>query len=152
MNASNYSNANNIPIVYADGILIQRRASTDLNVVLSGEIKKVSTSLLLLGGGQFNYVGGVYPVGSTLGNSGLSTALMGNNQFDPEQADIVYVPNGLGGYDRYFYSTAAGSVGWFNASNYSAGDSVSLKSGLIILRRGATVSVTIAPPSTYSSL
>jgi hypothetical protein len=152
-NADTFAGGSNVPVVYADGVLLYRRGLTDLSIVLSGEIKKAPTALYLIAN-QFNYVGGVYPVGSTLDNSGLGAGLTPTSTFNPAQADLVYIPDGAGGYSRYFYSNAAGqgASGWFNASDFSTSGSVSLKSGIIILRRGATAMVTIVPPAGYAGL
>jgi hypothetical protein len=142
--------ASTTPVVYADGILIFRRSGADLSLVLSGTVKTTTTTLAL-GAGQFNYISSVFPVGSTLSNSGIASSITPTNQFNPAVADLVYIPDGAGGYTRHFYSNAVGGAGWFNAATFGDSNGVSLTSGIIILRRGAAVNVAITPPSSYSS-
>jgi len=149
-NASNFAVSSNVPIVYTDGILIYRKGS-DLALKLSGVVKTQAT-VLALTSGQYNYVGGIYPVGSTLLSTGLQNSIAGTDAFDPNLADIVYVPDGNGGYKRYFYSTSSAAVGWFNAADFSVSDTIPVTSGIIILRRGASTNATLSPPSNYSSL
>lgn len=150
-NAATFTPAGTTPIVYADGMLIFRRSGADLSLVVSGTVKTTVTKLALAGG-QFNYISSVFPVGSTLGNSGISSSLTGTESFNSNVADVVYVPDGTGGYNRYFYSTATNNTGWYNAATFTPSDSVALTSGIIILRRGASVNVAITPPSSYSGL
>jgi len=151
-NASDFSGANDIPVVYTDSLLLLRRGATDLDVVFSGEVKKEPTSYALLGG-QFNYLSTVYPAGITLANSGLATSLTPTDAFDSESADLVYIQNATAGYDRYFYSNLEGAEGWFNASDFSTADTTPIKSGLIVLRRGAATTALLTPEaSIYSTL
>jgi hypothetical protein len=149
-NAGDFSNGNNTPLVYVDGITVLRKGS-DLPLVVSGEIKKIPTKYVLLGG-NFNNLGGVYPVGTTLASSGLSNSLKGTDSFDPASADNVFIPLAAGGYQTLFYSNASGAAGWFDAGDFSNGDAVALTTGISILRRGATTAATITPPSGYSTL
>ncbi|BDS06133.1 hypothetical protein NT6N_11730 [Oceaniferula spumae] len=147
---SDFSPADNTPIPYMDSILILRRAATDLKLVVTGSVKTVAATLAL-GAGQFNYVSATFPVGSTLGNSGLEANLTATDEFKADEADIVYMPNGTGGYDTYFYSNLATAPGWFK-SDFSPATNVEIKPGIIILRRGAAVNATVNPPSTYNNL
>jgi hypothetical protein len=61
------------------------------------------------------------------------------------------MPNGSGGYDKYFYSNLTGAIGWYK-SDFSAANNTAMKPGVILLRRGAAVNVTLTPPSSYSNL
>jgi hypothetical protein len=150
-NATNNAAAGTTPVVYADGILIFRRTGADLSLVISGTVKTTVTKLALAAG-QFNYISSVFPVGSTLGNSGMASNLTGSANFNSNEADLIYIPDGTGGYNRYYYSTYVGYTGWYNATTNIPSDTVPLSSGIIILRRGAAVNVVINPPSSYSAL
>jgi hypothetical protein len=140
-----------IPIIYADGMILQRRGGTDLELVLTGAVKTTPV-VYPLTGGAFNYLGAVFPVGSTLDSSGLQAQVTPGN---PNTADIVWVPNGTGGYNRYYYATASFpiTVGWrsIGGGNADRKDDP-LTSGVIVQRRGATANVKISPPASYSNL
>jgi len=144
--------ASNVPIVYADSVFVQRRGTTDLALVVSGEVETTSVSLVLEGG-VFNYIGGIFPAGSTFGTSNLATQVQSGNI---NTADVVWVPDGVGGYAKYYYSPAVSfpvpaAAGWKNASGGDA-TNVEIKSGVIVQRRGATKSVLLSPPAAYSNL
>lgn len=149
-NAGDFSDGNNVPLVYVDGITVLRKGA-DLPLVINGEVKKTPTKYVLLGG-NFNSLGAVYPVGSTLASSGLSSSLTGTDSFDPSSADNVFIPLASGGYQTLFYSNAEGAEGWFDAGDFSDGNPVPLTSGISVLRRGATTAATITPPTSYSTL
>lgn len=147
---SDFSPADDAVLPYMDAIFVFRRASTDLKLVLTGSVKTISTTLAL-GGGTFNYITTVFPAGATLGNSGLDFNLTPTDEFKADEADLVYMPNGSGGYDKYFYSNLTGAIGWYK-SDFSAANNTAMKPGVIVLRRGAAVNVTLTPPSSYSNL
>lgn len=147
---SDFTAAENTPIAYMDSVLILRRAATDLDLVMTGSVKTIS-STLALGAGTFNYVSTTFPVGSTFGNSGLEATLTGTDEFKADEADVVYMPNATGGYDSYFYSNLSGATGWYK-SDFSDATNVEITAGMIILRRGGAVNATIVPPSSYSNL
>jgi hypothetical protein len=148
--AGNFGNA---PIVYLDGIIIQRRDTTNLNIVVTGEVKKNPTIYSLSGSGAFNYLGSSFPVGSTLDNSGLSTSLLSGTS---TTADIVWMPNGTGGYNQYFYQPAnppfVPSPQWVRIGVAGNAGSTPLTSGILIQRRGINTNAKISPPPFYSNL
>ncbi len=136
----------NKPIVYMDGLLIQRKGG-DLNITLSGEVKLAPT--VLVTSSQFTYVGGVYPVGSTLGNSNLAASIQKSPDGDFNSADLIYIPNGAGGYKVAFYDDS--TPGWVDLL-FNDLTNEPLKSGFIIQRRSATpYNVTLTPPSYYTT-
>jgi hypothetical protein len=137
-----------------DSIYIQRRGLTDISLVISGEVQ-TKPLYLTVEGAKYNYIGGVYPVGSTLGNSGLQSSLLSTSS--SATADLVWIPDGLGGYSKHFYSPAVtfpvpATAGWKSTGGASS-TNVPLKSGMIIQRRGlTTIPALISPPSAYSNL
>ena len=147
---SDFTAADNAPLPYMDAIFVLRRAATDLNLVVTGSVKTIQVTLAL-GAGAFNYITTVYPVGATLGNSGLEANLTATDEFKADEADVVYMPNGSGGYNTYFYSDLTGAIGWFK-SDFTDATNVPMQTGIIILRRGAAINATITPPSSYSGL
>jgi hypothetical protein len=135
------------PVVYTDGILIQRKGA-DLNLTFSGEIK--TTPTVLVTESQFTYLGNVYPVGSTLGNSGLTSAVQKTPDGDFNTADLVYIPDGIGGYKVAFYDDS--TPGWVDLL-FNDLSAEPLKSGMIIQRRSGTpYNINLTPPASYSSL
>lgn len=145
--------ADSQPIVYTDGMFIQRRGAGPLDLVVAGEVE-TSTVQLLAEAGNYNYVSTIFPVGSTLGNCGLEATLLHG---DIATADVLWMQKAdRSGYDKFFYTD--GSVfppvtaGWKNAAGADATNQA-LTSGMIIQRRGATdVAPGLTPPPSYASL
>mgnify|MGYP000064799616 CR=1 FL=1 len=140
-----------IPIVYTDAVIVQiQSGSPDVNLVVTGSVKTGEVALAVFTG--FNLVSNVYPVGSTLQNSDLSSSL--TSTASASSSDVIWMPNGLGGYDRYYYKTPiVGSPSWFNATSNSAVVSdVILTSAFFIQRIGSATNVDIDPPTSYNNL
>jgi hypothetical protein len=57
---------------------------------------------------------------SVLGDSADSIAIATSPDGDPASGDIVWVPNGTGGFTTYYYSTATDFVGWFDTVGFEA--------------------------------
>ncbi|MCP5538108.1 MAG: hypothetical protein H7A51_17990 [Akkermansiaceae bacterium] len=144
-NAATNAVAPNVPLVYTDALFIQRKGA-EVNLVLTGSVKANNTVVALSTG--FNPVSIVAPVGATLQNSGLNASLQAG--VISTLADIVWVPNGSGEYDRYFYHT---SNVWRNATtNADVVGDVVLPHGIFIQRKGASKNATLTTPSGYSNL
>lgn len=144
-NAANNGLAPNVPVCYTDGMLVERKGA-DVDLVFTGSVKTTGTSIALVQG--FNPIGATFPAGSTLQNSGLSASLKPG--VVSTIGDIVWIPDGLGGYTRYFYHT---TNQWRNAAtNVAAPADVPMTSGVFIQRKDAAVNVKLTPPSTYSNL
>ena len=139
------ADAANQPIVYTDSIFIERRGAGPLDIVLTGEVELNDTALYLENG-VFNYVSNVFPVGSTLGNSGLENSVL---EGDITTADVVWLPDGAGGYAKYYYSPEVvfppAAAGWKTSGGADA-TNTPLTSGFIIERRGTTDTAPISPP------
>jgi hypothetical protein len=137
--------APNVPIVYLDGIFVQRRASGTKDLVISGELKpeKISGSLVT----GYNYLGTVFPSGSTIQNSGLENSLTAGTA---STADIILVPSAtVGQYTQVFRSTANT---WRTVSPAAVASTIELKGAIFIQRKGSARSYSINAPSTYSNL
>jgi hypothetical protein len=134
--------APNTPIVYLDGILVQRKASGTKDLIVSGEVKPEKTSGALVTG--FNSVGNVFPVGSTIQNSGLESFLLPGSA---ATADLVYVPTTPGQYLQVFRSTAGT---WRTVVPAGIAPTVEFKSGMYIQRKGGAAPFSINAPSTWS--
>lgn len=138
--------APNVPFVYLDGIFLQKRNAGNIDLVVTGQVKTSATRVSLISG--FNLVGNPYPAGTTLQNSGLDANLARSN--NSLLADIVWLPSGVGTYNRYFVNT---SGVWRNAAGGAAPADVALTSAMFIQRRSVSpLEITQTPPSTYSNL
>jgi hypothetical protein len=139
-NAANSAASPNIPLVYTDGILIEK-GSASASLVISGELKKEGTNAVIVKG--FNLISVVAPVGSTLQNLGLEDDLASG--FNAGAADIVWVPVSAGQYARYFRHNTAG---WRSAdTNVNVTVDVPLPSAILIERGGASKNISLKTPN-----
>lgn len=140
------------PVYHVDALLIERRGTTDLEVTFTGTIRKTPTFYGAVTG--FNYFDSVYPTGATLANSGLSATVKHGNA---TTADVVWMPNGTGGWNRYYYATSAPpftTAGWKSVGGGNTDRSTTpITSGFILERRGVAATVTTIPdPAIYGGL
>jgi hypothetical protein len=140
-----------IPLIYLDGVWVQKRGTAS-TLVISGEVKKASTTLPIING--FSLVGNPYPVGVTLQNLGLEASI--GKGLNSGAADIVWVPSQpAGSYTKYWLSTA--NVWRIDDENPAVTDPVApadvpVGSAVLIQRRGVGKAFTLTPPANYSSL
>jgi hypothetical protein len=136
----------NTPIVFLDGLFVQKRNAGSVSIVITGQVKSDATIINVTQG--FNLVGTVFPAGSTLQSSGLDVTLKKNN--NSSLADLVWVPTGPGTYARYFVN--AGGA-WRDAAGGAAPAALALTSAVFIQRRDAgSTQVLLTPPASYSNL
>ena len=133
--------APNTPIMYLDGIFVERKDAGSVSLVITGEVKTTPTISSINQG--FNLIGTVYPAGATLQNFGFEDDVLKNN--NGANADNIYIPNGLGGYARYFLN--ASNVWRIVSPAGPAPANVSLTPGLFFERKAAgTVAVDFNVP------
>ena len=140
-----------IPVVFTDAIFVQLQdSSPDVDLVVTGSVKTDGVSIAVFNG--FNPVSNVYPVGSTLQNSNLESTLTSSAAVT--SSDSVWLPDGNGGYTRYFYRTPLfGDSSWVNATTGTeVTEDVPLTSAFFIQRIGDSINVDITPPSSYEGL
>jgi hypothetical protein len=142
----------NVPIIYPDGILVQKRAaSSPTSLVVTGEVKVTPTLTALADGTStspsFNVISTVYPVGLTLQNSGIKDDLAPG--FVSSQADVVWVPDSIGGFNRYYVSSLVGNPWKDAATNADVLTPVELSSGILIERKAAATNIKIMPPDSW---
>lgn len=141
-----------VPLVYIDGILVEKKASVG-SLVLTGEVKKTGSNVLL--GQNFNIVSIVPPTGLTLFTAGLSGDIAGSAL--PSTADVVWVPAGGGAYTKYWYKTTS-PAGWYltTTGSNNAGavsEDVTLPPAVFIQRKSSTPKViSMDVPASYSDL
>ena len=125
-------------LIYADGIVMNSAAGGTL--VVTGDLKTAETELNLIAG--FNFVSSMNPAGGTLAvNFGAGVGLAPGNG-NTGGADQIWLPDGAGGYDKYYYDNFAPplytTAGWAIVDASPAGSSavdgstISLPSGIIV--------------------
>lgn len=141
-----------VPLPYIDGILIEKKG-TAKDFVQTGELKTTPTSAVAVVG--LNPLSVVPPAGLTLFTSGLDTQISGAAL--ASSADKIWVPNGLGGYTKYWYRITIAPTGWrttttgLNDTGAVASD-VTLPSGIMIERKNSAKVINMQVPAGYSGL
>jgi hypothetical protein len=144
--------ADSVVLPYSDGFFVQRVSGSDINLVVSGELKKAPTSTVISPG--YNYLSGVSPAGTglTLATSGLADYISRSADGDASTVDNVLLPTSGGSYTNcYFFDDGAGTTGWYDASGNPA-DTSNISSGFLIYNVGETKSLKISVPSSYATL
>lgn len=140
--------APNIPVVYADGLLVQKKL-TATSLTVTGEVKKVGTNSVILAG--INPVSAVAPVGLTLITAGFDTSTGWVKGLSATNADIVWVPSGPGTYNQYYYHS--GTNLWRNvATNTAIVGDVDLPSCFLVQKKTGTLQLKLKVPTSYSNL
>lgn len=138
--------APNTPIVFLDGLFVQRKDPGSVALVMTGQVRVDATILNISEG--FNLVGTVFATGSTLQSSGLDATLKRSN--NSSLADIVWVPTAPGVYSRFFVNN---SGAWRDAAGGAAPADLPITSAVFIQRKDAgTIQVLLTPPSFYANL
>jgi hypothetical protein len=129
-------------------------------MTITGEVKKTTTAFEAKD--SYSLVGGVYPAGATLTTSSLKDFILGSPSATASEADIVLLPDGLGGYTRAFYSTYVDTeaplenqldfFGWLNAGTYEKIPNEPITPGFFIQKIGPDISGSNTPPAFYSNL
>ena len=136
-------------IPFDAGIFIQRRQAGSIDIVFVGHVRTSDTTLNLFAD-QFNFVNRVLPVGITLGESGIADS-PNWKKGGATTADVIWLPDGSGGYATYYYNPGNPAFGVAAAWNRTgaAGDqsSVELTAGYAIQKRETAGKVTVAVPS-----
>jgi uncharacterized protein (TIGR02597 family) len=108
------ANQVNTKINQDDGVIVQRKQSSNLGVILMGAVKTGQSSIPVFNG--LNFVGNVYAANMTLGSSGLYTGsgATGVTPGTSSTADTVQTYNSATStYETYFYSSGGlPGVGW----------------------------------------
>lgn len=140
-------------VFYTKAFFYLRRGGATPNHVISGALKMHSNTWLSVSE-TFNYFSSVYPVGVTLGSSGLASALQTGTA---ATADVVWMQDETGAWRKYFHSngTPPLSAGWREVGapagqeNTDQAD-VPLSAGFAIHRRSlAPYRVLLTPPEFY---
>ncbi|MCP4847867.1 MAG: hypothetical protein GY899_07975 [Verrucomicrobiaceae bacterium] len=137
-------------IAFTSSIFIQRKQADPLDIVFVGHVRTSATTYGLLAG-QFNFVNRVLPVGITLADTNIEAAIAAGTwaDGDADTADMIWVTNGAGGYDQFYFSEGGifGDAQWTKRGGDGTDQAgQELTSGFAIQKRSANSSVTIALP------
>ena len=152
-NGSSESAAPNTPVVFLDGVFVQIKTSPK-SLTLAGTVKTTPSKFGVATG--FNLIGTNFPVGSTLKNSGFEAFLQ--SQATAGGSDIIWISQTAGSFSRYYYKTPFfGAASWVlingnTETSVGDGSTINLSSGIFVQRKGSARTVTLVPPSSYSSL
>lgn len=142
----------NVPVVYADGFFVQKRATSPASLTVTGQVKTTGTSSVL--GQGFNLVSIVSPAGSTLANIGLEDDIQPG--VSAIGADIVWVQSPSLAYEQFFRHV---SGFWRNVAaplvNLTPAqvEAVVLSEAILVQRRSTSpVVLDLAVPASYSGL
>ena len=144
---------NTVPLVYADGILVQKKTTTPSSLTITGEVKLVGTNGVLTQG--FNLVNVVAPVGLTLRTANFITSPPTlASALNLANSDVVWVQKPNLTFDRYYYHS---SGNWRNAdtnTNLPALTDPAISGAIYIQKRSTTAlaPLRIGVPSSYSQL
>ena len=142
----------NIPLVYADAVLVQKKGVTAASLVVNGEVKTVGTTSTAVTG--FNPISTVAPVGLNLWNAGFEDDL--GPGLNPGAADLVWVQQSNLSYKKYFRHS---SGNWrediaptVNLTQVQV-EAIDIKTGVLVQRKGALpITIDLNVPSSYSNL
>lgn len=131
-------------VIYPDdGLVIARKQTASVNLVISGAVKTGQSSLSVVTG--YSLLGNVYAAGMTLGSSGLFTDTTGDTGVKPGNGsttgDQILIWNPANTTYRTFYYGAGGlsGTGWreFGVSGDASGTAIVVGSALFMKRAGA---------------
>ena len=142
----------NVPVVYADGILIEKKGSAAAALTVSGEVKLKGTNSLISQG--FNLVGSVAPVGLNLSNAGIDDDITAG--LNATGADLVWVQQPNLTYIKYFRRSANGAWRTSTAAvdlTAPQVEAVTLSNGFFIEKKSAgTSTLDLNVPASFNNL
>lgn len=141
----------NVPLIYADGFLLEKKTTASASLVVTGNIKTKKTNSVAIQG--FNILSAVSPVGLNLFNAGLESNLTA--AVNDTNADIVWVQQPNLTYIKYFRRSGTGAgwrvVGTTTTLTQAQAEAVSLSSGFLIERKSpSSTNISLNVPAGYS--
>lgn len=144
----------NVPVIYVDGLTIDKKTTTAAALTATGEVKTTGSNTVVVKG--INPVGIVAPSGLNLFNAGLEDDLFA--ALNATSADVVWVQQPNLTY-RKFFRRSGTSGAWRDVANATVNltqaqaEAVTLSSAIIIERKGTSaVNLDLNVPSAYSNL
>jgi len=125
--------AENQRIPFGEGFIIKRFSSTQLNLVLSGELRQARTRKEILGGGKLNIVANPNPYPIKLSQSGL-TPTAGSSLSLADKVHFINPANGK--FVSYYRNSSLGSS-WYSSAGANS-DAVTIPAGGAIVYQRTT--------------
>ena len=125
--------AENKRIPFGEGFIIKRFSSTQLNLVLSGELRQARTRKEILGGGKLNIVANPNPYPIKLSQSGL-TPTAGSSLSLADKVHFINPANGK--FVSYYRNSSLGSS-WYSSAGVNS-DAVTIPAGGAIVYQRTT--------------
>ena len=124
---------------------------TSKDIVFAGSVVTHSSEVAAESG--FNFINRIFPGDMSLGESGMESDIALATAGNTTDADLIWIPNGSGGYNKYYYNGTARpfpplSVGWKGTTtgNTDASGEI-LSSAYIIERKASGTMVTSSLPA-----
>jgi hypothetical protein len=142
-----------VPIIYADGIQIQKKTTAAAKLTVSGEVKTKGTNSIL--GQGYNLISSVAPAGLTLRTANFITSPPTlASALNVANSDVIWIQKPDLSYDKYYYHS---SKVWRNAVtnvNLPALTDPPISGAFYIQKRFSTVlaPLKLAVPASYSQL
>lgn len=129
----------NLPLVYPDGLIVQRKGTTPAHIANVGETKPGPTRSVIRTG--FNLIATPSADSPTLQNIGLENDLEKND--NPTKADTVWLrdPNAIGGTFIIYHLDASGT--WITNNSEPVVAPVPVGSAIMIQRHGPPALITL---------
>jgi hypothetical protein len=143
----------NFPIYFSDGLYIFKKSPGDVQIVTSGTVKLNPVKLVVEDG--FTPFSTIFPVGTTLANSGLYNPSSPSESISAGSmvtADLVYTDSDEDGVNEVYYYSSGGftGIGWRQAGGGNADKSnVVLGSGFGIFKRKNPGSILVSRFPSY---
>lgn len=140
-----------VPVIYADGIQVQKRTTAVAFLTVSGEVKAKGTKSIL--GQGYNLLSAVAPAGLTLRTANLITVPPTlASAVNVSNSDVIWIQQPNLTFEKYYYHS---SLGWKNAvTNVTlpALTDPALSSAIYIQKRSSAVlaPLSLAVPASYS--
>jgi hypothetical protein len=142
----------NVPVVYSDAVLVQKKGLAAASLTVTGEVKTVGTTSRVVQG--FNPLSTVVPVGLNLWNAGLEDDIQVG--LNATAADVVWVQQSNLSYKQYFRHSTGN---WRDAAapttnlTQTQAEAVDLRTGFLVQRKNASaINIDLNVPSSYTGL
>ncbi len=149
------ADASDTPVYFTDAIWVQVQRSafsadeagvdssdlTSKGIVFSGSVITHSSEVATESG--FNFINRIFPGDISLADAGLEDDIAHATAGNTTDADLIWVPDGSGGYNKYYYNGTARpfpplSVGWKGTTTGNADASAEILSSAYIIERKAS--------------
>jgi hypothetical protein len=137
-----FSTFNNTPLPLGAGVLITRHGASAVKYQIIGRVPEVALSQYTAPGGT-TFLGGAYPLSTTIGTMGFATAPAWASGISPNVADNVLVWNGTTWLTFFRYNSH-----WYQVGILSPSDTYSIQPGqpLLVIRHSSPSAINAFVP------